>query len=181
MVELQQRTLQHSSERNSSSSAIDLTGTPTGLGASSRPPSPTTTLSPINNGTGANRARRRASWGRVDAAQDPLRFDLHATAHVHAQTMDYRQANNPERRPPPPALTLDDPFFSLVDAPSPPSSPTPPPRNNYPFSGPDVQYGAGGGQYTTAQPGPSSASLMSRESEAEGGREDDEARLTRSE
>ena len=153
MVDLQQHTLQHSSDRNSASSAIDLTGTPIGL--ATRPSSPT--LSPANRSV--NRARRRASWGRVDAGQDPLRLPMD------------NNVPPPLGRPAPPELILDDPFFSPVDD-------THPPRNNYGFSGSNPQYGARENTYRTAQAGQSSASLISRDSETEGSRDDDEARLT---
>ncbi|KAH7886747.1 hypothetical protein F5I97DRAFT_1784610, partial [Phlebopus sp. FC_14] len=63
--------LSHST--NSSSSAIDFSGT--GLASSSVPPSPT--LHPSD--TGRAFARRRASWGKVDAGLDPLRLDIPAT------------------------------------------------------------------------------------------------------
>lgn len=56
---------------SSSTSAIDLTGTPAGIG-SSAPTTPTLDTSDSRGGF----ARRRLSWGRVEAGQDPLQIQV---------------------------------------------------------------------------------------------------------
>ncbi|KAJ3558247.1 hypothetical protein NM688_g1042 [Phlebia brevispora] len=139
---------------SSSSSAIDLTGTPSGIGGSV-PPSPA--LLPSDS-TGSF-TRRRASWSRTDVTmdptQDPLRFDL-ADSDPRTST--------PQRTVQAPGWTMhEDPFFSPREEDSPPLV--------HEF-----------GTYSTAQPGPSSASLIPstyRGNEPDGYREDDEAALTR--
>ncbi|KAE9397918.1 hypothetical protein BT96DRAFT_995351 [Gymnopus androsaceus JB14] len=73
--------------RSSSSSAIDLTGTPAGIAP----------LSPSLEPTSRN-SRRRTSWGKVDAGQDPLQFDTQAGA---SNTGQY--------------IVTDDPFDSPTD------------------------------------------------------------------
>lgn len=162
MVELNQnsnpRPERHS---GSSSSAIDLTGTPTGLNTTPSSPSAVAALDPSDfNTRSPNRARRRASWGRVDAGQDPLRLDL--------PSMDTNSSNTNSNRRVPPVLILDDPFFSPTEETH---------AREYP---PNARYGArGDGQYATAQAGPSSASLISgRDSDMSGSRDDDEVGLT---
>lgn len=87
----------------SSSSAIDLTGTPTGL--SSGPTSPALHPSDTHSNN-HNRARRR-SWGRVDAGQDPLNFQSSMATHSASRS-------NANRRTPP-GLVLDDPFYSPTE------------------------------------------------------------------
>jgi len=62
--------LSHSTQ-SSSSSAVDLTKTVTGL-ANSTPPSPT--LHPVDSERSF--ARRRTSWAKLDVGQDPLRLSL---------------------------------------------------------------------------------------------------------
>ncbi|KAF9022796.1 hypothetical protein BDZ89DRAFT_1070394 [Hymenopellis radicata] len=56
--------------RTLSTSAIDLTGTPAGISA---PPSPSLDTTET--------VTRRRSWGKVEAGQDPLRFDSHSFDH----------------------------------------------------------------------------------------------------
>lgn len=130
---------QHSLSGESTTSAVDLSGTPAGIG-SSVPPSPS--LIPTDNG--GSFTRRRLSWGRMETTHDPLRFDL-PDAEPRTST--------PQRMGPVagPAgwASHDDPFFSPTEEDS--------PTFNHAFS----YRSAGGGTYTTAQPGPSSASLIS--------------------
>ncbi|KAI0338514.1 hypothetical protein BDW22DRAFT_1362860 [Trametopsis cervina] len=134
----------------SSSSAIDLTGTPAGIG-SSVPPSPA--LAPVD-GRGSF-ARRRLSWGRMEATDDPLRLNLQDGTGA-PQRMAGWPAN-------------EDPFAT-------------PPEDDFPTFAPAFTYqSGGGGAYTTAQPGPSSASLISsiyHTSDPDLPQEDDEVHLT---
>lgn len=147
MVDLQHNSLQHSlGTQHSSSSAVDLTGTP-GF-ANSGPSSPA--LDPSD--ASPNRARRRASWGRVEAGQDPLRLN-----------MDLGPSNS--NRHIPPGLSLDDPFFSPTEETKP---------RSYSLGS---RYGGGGRPgYGTTQSGQSYVSLIG-DSDRES-RDDDEARLT---
>lgn len=90
-----QSSFSHSTQ-SSSSSALDLTGTITGL-ATSAPPSPT--LRPLD--TERSFPRRRASWAKLNVAQDPLRLNL--------PTMDAGHSSVGRS-----SFTLDkDPFHSL--------------------------------------------------------------------
>lgn len=145
----------HTLSAESSTSAIDLTGTPAGIG-SSGPSSPALVASESSNSF----ARRRTSWGGGDTIQDPLRFELDLSdRNLHTSTPRQSVANW--------ADTNDDPFFSPVeDDDSPP-----------PFSFRNASRAAN----FTSQPGPSAASLISsmyRSSETDSVREDDEAHLT---
>lgn len=138
----------HHSPRTSSSSAVDLTGTPAGL-ASSAPQSPSLDPSDSQNAV----SRRRTSWGRVEPGQDPLRFEQ----STHAPTSSSHTVN-------------DDPFYSPPDDPL--SLPYAPSNvtTHYESSLPELN------TYSTSQAGPSTASLIPpREFD---GREDDEAHLT---
>lgn len=137
--------MDHSLAGESSTSAIDLTGTPAGLG-SSVPPSPA--LIPRES-----LPRRRLSWGRMDATHDPLRFDA---ADVEPPRINTGPANHSGW------TAHDDPFYSPTTGDSPPFAHT--------FS-----YQSGGrGTYSTAQPGPSSASLISRGTDGTGTPDDDD-------
>jgi hypothetical protein len=134
-----------------STSAIDLTGTPTGL-AASLPPSPS--LIPLDSQK--TFARRRTSWGRVDAPQDPLHLELlsvdlgPSTQERNIPTTDWYSPS-------------EDPFYSPID-----ELPT---NSRY-----QTKHDA---TYTTAQAGPSTASLIEPpDSDADSHREDDEAHLT---
>lgn len=145
------------SRASSSSSAIDLTGTPGRLG-SSGPSSPALTPSESR----ASFARRRTSWGRVELSEDPLRLDL-STSTVDADPLTSTPRPGQGRW-----VANEDPFFSSpVDEDSP---------IDYPFRSPATRAGA----YTTSQPGPSSASLIPSDDvfTSDGQREDDEAHLT---
>lgn len=143
----------------STSSAIDLTGTPAGIG-SSVPPSPA--LVPTD--AQESFARRRTSWGRMETTQDPLRFDL--------PNADPRPSTSHRTAPaaaPAGWAAHEDPFFSPTEEDSPTFG------HNYTYQS------AGGGTYSTAQPGPSSASLISsayRASDPEANPDDDEIGLT---
>ena len=156
-MERHQHTL---SAGSSSSSAIDLTGTPSGI-ASSPTPSPALAASD----SAGTFARRRASWARMDPADDPLRIDL-ADADPRTST--------PQR--PQPGWTMrddPDPFFSPAEE-----------DDSPPFAHADFShnYRPDESSYSTAQPGPSSASLIDsvyRANDPDGHREDDEAALTR--
>ncbi|KAL6310254.1 Ion transport protein-domain-containing protein [Sparassis latifolia] len=145
-------------DTDSSSSALDLTGTPAGI-ASSRPASPS--LNPSNS-VGNSFARRRASWGRADTTQDPLRFDIPSSLAESERLKPIATSWDPS----------DDPFLSPVD-------------DDSPFAH-DISsrsYDNTTAVYPSAQPGPSSVSLISADYRGtgdmtEGHREDDEARLT---
>ncbi|KAI0919913.1 hypothetical protein AcV5_001858 [Taiwanofungus camphoratus] len=146
--------------RESSSSAVDLTGTPAGL-ASSRPGSPSLNPSDSQN----TFARRRLSWASVEDGQDPLRLDL---ASVDA---------NPFRSEAPKQNwnLNDDPFLTPMDDDSHFA-------NDMPYRDTRVRYEDTAGAFPTAQAGPSSVSLISdfrgSGETIEGHREDDEAGLT---
>ncbi|OBZ73077.1 hypothetical protein A0H81_07103 [Grifola frondosa] len=83
--------------RGSSSSAIDLTGIPTGL-ASSRP------NSPLPSGSVA---RKRTSWGGADAGKDPLRFNLPSSNVGTSQPAAWTHGEDPLFSP-----SDDDPPFT---------------------------------------------------------------------
>lgn len=98
----------------------------------------------------------------MDAADDPLRLDL-------VDSVTDPRTSTPPRAGQAGWTMQDDPFFSPAEEDSPQMSFTP-----------EFSYRSDGGAYTTAQPGPSSASLISsvyRANEPEH-REDDEAALT---
>lgn len=90
-----QYSIRHSS--NSSSSAVDLSGT--GLGATA-PPSPSSRLS--DNDGGAY-TRRRLSWSAAEGGRDPPRLDLPVASEPGPSNL---------------AVPVEDPFFSFVDRPS---------------------------------------------------------------
>lgn len=142
----------HTQSGGSSSSAIDLTVSPSGIG-SSGPSSPNLKAS---EGRGSF-ARRRTSWGRTDTVQDPLRFDLDPTGDdPHPSTP--RQGRS--------GWTLsEDPFTSPSDDDL---------HFNYDTHVRTTQY--------TSQPGQSSASLIgsmyNNTPDSDSQREDDEAHLT---
>ncbi|KAI0073340.1 hypothetical protein K474DRAFT_1666711 [Panus rudis PR-1116 ss-1] len=141
---------QHSlSAGSSSSSAIDLTGTPAGI-ANSGPSSPA--LNPTDSS--GSIARRRLSWGRVEAGQDPLGFQLDSSS---SEPQSISRAG---------WSLSENPFASPVDD-----------DLHHDFS---YRTAARVNTYTS-QPGPSSASLIGfmyghRDSDSQ--REDDEAHLT---
>jgi voltage-dependent calcium channel len=131
---------------SSSSSAIDLTGTSSGIG--SAPPSPS--LGPSDTLT-----RRRTSWGKVDAGQDPLRLDIPSfETGVSDNQVPFNDSPT-------------DAHLSFVR-----EHPYP---NNRNYEHPqDITY-----TYSNHYSGPSTASLIAGNAlEMEGNREDDEARLT---
>lgn len=134
----------------SSSSAVDLTGIPAGIGSAP--------ASPLDPSPSESFSRKRTSWGRVDAGQDPL----------HLNT-------SPTDRPP----VIDDPFFSPVD-----DHPTPFDRQfNSSYSTFNTRNYGEFNTYATSQIAPSSASLippsdMPSDFDMNGHREDDEAHLT---
>lgn len=148
--------------QNSSSSAIDLTGTPAGL-ALSAPPSPS--LDPSDSRRSIS--RRRTSWGQrqVDMGHDPLRLQLASPPSAR-----FSSANIPFG---------DDPFYSPPDEHAPYT-------REYPYTTNDVAYGGRlreAQPYMAAQAGTSTASLITPHLEPEmetedGHREDDEAHLT---
>lgn len=136
---------------SSTSSAIDLTGTPTGL-ASSAPPSPS--LDPSESPSAF--PRRRLSWARVDAGQDPLRFDLSTFDQDEVFSRD--TYNIPSR-------TQADPFVTPSD------------EHNFDYTNTDQNFReVPGNDYATSQRAPSTVSLIHQGSD--GTREDDEAHLT---
>ena len=142
----------------STTSAIDLSGTPAGIG-SSVPPSPA--LAPTDERDSF--ARRRLSWGRMETTQDPLRFDL-SNAEPRTSTPQRSVHSGPAGW-----VVHDDPFFSSTEEDSPP------------FSHTYTYQSAGGGTYSTAQPGPSSASLISsaqRTFDPDPSQDDDQLALT---
>jgi hypothetical protein len=145
-----------SPSRNFASSAIDLTGTPTGL-AISVPPSPS--LDPADTAF----ARRRTSWGRVDPGQDPLRLpsSLNTRTVVPVTSGSTVYTIN------------DDPFYSPTDEVS--------FARDFPFATVTTRYGSQDNAYPTSQAGPSTTSLIQQPSEFELDRmtdDDDDARLT---
>lgn len=142
---------QHTQSGGSSSSAIDLTRTPSGIG-SSGPSSPNLNASESRG----NFPRRRTSWGRVETVQDPLRFDLDPTSD-DPQTSTPRQGRS--------GWTLsEDPFTSPSDEDL---------HFTYNTNVRTASY--------TEQPGPSSASLIGSTytmPDSDSQREDDEVHLT---
>lgn len=147
--------------KSSTTSAINLTGSPAGI-VSSAPPSPSLEPSDSNGSF----SRRRRSWGQrlLDAGQDPLRLDPFDPSN--SATLSSSALSSGTR----PALSATDDLFS--------SSPTD--DRSFPFS---ARYGSQHNTmypYSTSQAGPSTASLITpREFESEEGhREDDEAHLT---
>ncbi|RDB21766.1 Calcium-channel protein cch1 [Hypsizygus marmoreus] len=147
--------------KSSSTSAINLTGSPAGI--SSTPGSPS--LEPSDSH--GSFARRRTSWGQrlLDAGQDPLRLDPFEAPHSAPLSSSALSSSSTSR----PALsTTADSFSSPTD------------DRSFPFS---ARYGSQHNTmntYSTSQAGPSTASLITpREFESdEGQREDDEAHLT---
>ncbi|CCL98380.1 uncharacterized protein FIBRA_00375 [Fibroporia radiculosa] len=137
---------------HSSTSAIDLTGTPAGIGMS-HPDSPS--LAP--SGSRNSFARRRASWGRNDVGQDPLGIRL-SPADV--------------QRPGEFGWNLDDdPFASPLDNVY--------AVQELPYRNTEARYTTTTGQFPTSQAGPSSVSLVSESrSSVDASAEGDEARLT---
>lgn len=100
----------------------------------------------------------------METTHDPLRFDL---TDAEPRTSTSQRAGGPAAGPAGWA-SHDDPFFSPTED----DSPT---FDNFSYQS------AGGGTYSTAQPGPSSASLISsvyRTSDPDASQEDDEAALT---
>ncbi|KAL7278048.1 hypothetical protein ACG7TL_008012 [Trametes sanguinea] len=145
------------SRHSSSSSAVDLTGTPAGLGTSR----PTTPLS------SDSLARRRTSWGGANTIQDPLRYNL--------QPSDHEPVAGPSREGNATWVSNEDPFFSPTDE--------QPPYRDYSYRTGQMRYQDTGAIYSASQPGQSSASLISshfRESgdTTDSTRDDDEAHLT---
>ncbi|KAF7416082.1 calcium channel protein [Pleurotus ostreatus] len=128
------------SRSSSSSSAVDLTGTPTGL-RTSVPPSPSLTPSDSQDLASSSFSRRRTSWGRAEVGsnlalgQDPLQLD---TSH-----------------PPPltrPSFTDDDPFSD---------SPTDEALEFFARRPRDMSHDDSSNHaYTTSQAAPSTASLI---------------------
>ncbi|KAH9931746.1 Ion transport protein-domain-containing protein [Amylocystis lapponica] len=150
---------QNTLSTDSSTSAVDLSGTLAGL-ATSRPSSPTLSASDSRNSF----PRRRTSWGRVDAVQDPLRFNL---ASVDAGSFGPGRPQTAGRN----WDLNDDPFVSPTDD-----------EPHFAHHIPSARYQDAVGVYPTAQPGPSSVSLISNFNESgdtfNGARDDDEAHLT---
>ncbi|GLB42802.1 putative calcium channel [Lyophyllum shimeji] len=145
----------------SSTTSIDLTGSPAGI-VTSGPPSPS--LGPSDSR--GSYSRRRTSWGQreVDAGLDPLRLDPFTQPHTAALAPSAMTTSGSR-----PAVTAADDIFS---------SPTD--DRSFPFS---ARYGNqhyNVNPYSTSRAGPSTASLITpRQSESEDGhREDDEAHLT---
>ncbi|KAG5335608.1 hypothetical protein C0989_000852, partial [Termitomyces sp. Mn162] len=162
-MEQQQPYLQHpTTPKSTTTSAINLTGSPAGL--ASVPPSPS--LEP--SGSHGSFARRRTSWGQrlFDAGQDPLRPSSSQEPHSAALSSSaLTSAGTQPARP-----TTDDVFSSPTD------------DRSFPFS---ARYGIQNqnmNSFSTLQPGLSTASLVSpRDFDSEmydGHREDDEAHLT---
>ncbi|KAK0201179.1 Ion transport protein-domain-containing protein [Desarmillaria ectypa] len=140
--------------RSSSSSAIDLTGTPAGI--ASAPPSPSPSLDTSDRIT-----RRRASWGRVEAGQDPLSgFGTHSFAANTSATPAVYTIN-------------DDPFDSPTDDVAPFS-------RDFSYSSIVNHYDdAQNDMYMSGQAGPSTASLIQAPGvQRDGGKDDDEMGLT---
>ncbi|KAG5652105.1 hypothetical protein H0H81_006278 [Sphagnurus paluster] len=147
--------------KSSSSSAINLAGSPAGIVASA-PGSPS--LEP--SGSKGSFSRRRTSWGQrlSDAGQDPLRLDPVPPLPATASSSSANTSSGSR-----PVLTDTDDFFS---------SPTD--DRSFPFS---ARYGSQQMKpYSNAEAGPSSVSLVSTPSGSdEEHREDDEAHLTANE
>ncbi|OJT07240.1 hypothetical protein TRAPUB_1917 [Trametes pubescens] len=145
------------SRHSSSSSAVDLSGTPAGLG-SSRPATPLSSDSI---------SRRRTSWGGANAIQDPLRFNL--------QPSDRDITPGPSRSGNATWSSTEDPFFSPTDE--------DPPFRDYSYRAGEMRYQDSNPVYSASQPGQSSASLISSHFRESGDttdsmRDDDEAHLT---
>ncbi len=148
---------QHSDLNRSSSSAVDLTGTPAGL-INSRPTTPLSSDS---------LARRRTSWGGTggtNVIQDPLRFNL-PTSSPQATAGPSRQT----------AWSSEDPFYSPTE--------DDPPFRDYSHRTGGMRYQDASAIYSASQPGQSSASLISSQFRESGDttdstRDDDEAALT---
>ncbi len=124
--------------RTLSTSAIDLTGTPAGISA---PPSPSLDTT--------DTVTRRRSWGKVEAGQDPLRFETRSFDQPAVYTVN------------------DDPFI---------------PDDTGPYN----SYSSYNDMYSSAQAGPSTASLIRKSSVGSGNSSgmlgaEDEIRLTASE
>ncbi|EPQ53396.1 hypothetical protein GLOTRDRAFT_45533 [Gloeophyllum trabeum ATCC 11539] len=158
------------SRNSSTSSAVDLGGTPTGL-ANASPISPA--LDPSDSR--GSFARRRTSWGRVEPGQDPLRLDLPSLEDGASNSNSagkgrvmYDSGHD------------DDPFTS-------PTEELPRLGHDYPIGSAGTRYGnTYSSTYSTSQSGPSTVSLIPNyrsysggsESTVDGAREDDEAHLT---
>lgn len=145
---------QPSELHRSSSSAVDLTGTPAGL-INSRPTTPLSSDS---------LARRRTSWGGTNVIQDPLRFNL--------PTSSPQPAAGPSRHA---AWSSEDPFYSPTEDET--------PFHDYSYRAGGMRYHDTGAIYSASQPGQSSASLISSQFRESGDttdstRDDDEAALT---
>lgn len=139
---------------SSSTSAIDLTGTPAGIG-SSTPSSPALVTSEDKSSF----ARRRTSWGRVEAGQDPLQF---TPTNSHAPPITTSTSSSTKMN------WDDDPFYSPTDEDI---------VMQHHFRSAAIRSGV----YSSAEAGPSSASLLSsvnRSSDMYGHQDDDEAHLT---
>ncbi|TFK68921.1 hypothetical protein BDN72DRAFT_646515 [Pluteus cervinus] len=152
----------------SSSSAIDLTGTPAGI-ASSLPPSPS--LEPLDSRNAFSR-RRPSRGDRLDAGQDPLTVNI---TTVGPSSSQFGSISMSRAGPSASSLVLDDPF-SPVDEPSDlgrdydlPSSLS----SRYGTKHRDIN------AYSSSPARPSTVSLMTAQgSSSDGHREDDEAHLT---
>ncbi|KAG1893620.1 Ion transport protein-domain-containing protein [Suillus fuscotomentosus] len=145
--------LSHSTQ-SSSSSAIDLTVTITGLAGTSAPPSPSLspTLHPSVDGS-RSVARRRASWAKLDAGQDPLR-------PVTMEAGPSRISPRPFTADEDPVYFPDNGFFA----------------NALAYNGSSIYNEL---PYTAAQAGPSSASLISTpESDLDSSKDGDDVHLT---
>ncbi|KAK7047557.1 calcium channel protein [Paramarasmius palmivorus] len=151
------------SRNSSSSSAIDLTGTPAGI--ASAPPSPS--LDPSDTTISRRRSTSRGRDGSgSDFGQDPLRlgdlprFELTQQARQQQSQRAVNQTNS-----------SDDPFDSPTDE-----------RFRYHTQQARPRYVSDSTTYSTTHSGPSTTSLLAgvgnNSDEMEGQREDDEARLT---
>ncbi|KAG2112584.1 uncharacterized protein F5147DRAFT_835341 [Suillus discolor] len=147
--------LSHSTQ--SSSSAIDLTVTITGLAGTSAPLSPSLspTLHPSVDG-GRSVARRRASWAKLDAGQDPLCPNLSVTMEAGPSRISPRPFTADED----PVYFPDNRFFA----------------NALAYNGSLIYNEL---PYTAAQADPSSASLISTlESDLDSSKDRDDVHLT---
>ncbi|KAG6837569.1 hypothetical protein H0H93_006983 [Arthromyces matolae] len=151
--------------KSSITSAIDLTGSPAGIGPSV-PTSPA-----LNPTTSGSFSRRRTSWSQrhLEVGQDPLRLDLSSDTSQSAPLSLSPVTTTGNSRPTRP--TTDDVFSSHID-------------DSRTFIFP-ARYGIQNqnmNPFSTSQPAPSSASLVvPNEFDTEiydGHREDDEAHLT---
>ncbi|SJL08836.1 uncharacterized protein ARMOST_12207 [Armillaria ostoyae] len=139
--------------RNSSSSTIDLTGTPAGI--ASAPPSPSPSLDT------SDRVTRRQSWGRVEARQEPLSgLDTHSFA-ANTSTM-------------PAIYTVNNDPFDL------PTDNIAPFLRDFSYSSIVNHYDDGqNDMYTPGQAGPSTTSLIqAQDVQRDGGKDDDKVGLT---